>query len=462
MRIRQADRTVLSAVNLGEASLASSYNSLLSADPDLAQATWQQLRRAQHEQKLRVADRLLCNVMRPRFLGRERTDDLARISRVVAGLMERAGEILLDRADLLRVIGANEQEQEIWSIDPGYAGFTLTSRLDSFMLGGEPRFLEYNAESPAGIAFVDVLAEIFLSLPVMKNWSERGSVSAYHAQQALMETLLWAYREWGGRGVPRVAIIDWEHVITRRDFEIIADFLRSHRVPVVIVDPRRIEYRRGRATVHGEKVELVYRRVLLHELLEKASEATALLDAYRDGAVCMVNSPRSKLLHKKAVFALLSDGRLDLNMTPEETRVVETTIPWTRLMQPGATTYRGSSVNLEQFVIQNQDRLTLKPIDDYGGRGVVLGWDTDADTWGRAVEGAVGESYIVQERVPVAEGDFPVWDDGGVRVETLLVDTDPLLFRGVMGGILTRTSSDALLNVSAGTGSSTATLITGV
>ena len=59
----------------------------------------------------------------------------------------------------------------------------------------------------------------------------------------------------------------------------------------------------------------------------------------------------------------------------------------------------------------------------------------------------------------MAQGEFPVWEDGGLRILPLLVDTNPLLFRGEMGGILTRTSSSALLNVSAGTGSAAPTFV---
>jgi hypothetical protein len=461
MRIRQADHAVQSAVNLGEASLASSYNALLRSDPELAAQTATRLDELQRAHQLRVGDRNLCNVLRPRFLGAERSRELGRVSQVVAGLMERAGRLLLQRPDLLRIIGASEEEQEIWAVDPGYPGFTLTSRLDSFMVGQDPRFIEYNAESPAGIAFTDVLADVFMSLPAVQRWSGNQNIIAFEARRALLDTLLWAYHEWGGRGTPRVAIIDWEHVITRRDFEIAATYFRDQGVPTLITDPRRIEYRHGEVRAEGQRVDLIYRRVLLHELLEKAAEARDLLQAYRDGAICMVNSPRSKLLHKKALFALLSDGRLDLDMTGEEQAIVEASVPWTRIMEPGATTYAGKPIDLEQFVLDNQDRLALKPIDDYGGRGVSLGWDSSPEEWKRAVESALSSSYVVQERVPVAEGEFPIWEDGQVQIVSLLVDTDPLLFRGEMGGILTRTSSEALLNVSAGTGSSTATLITG-
>jgi uncharacterized circularly permuted ATP-grasp superfamily protein len=248
-------------------------------------------------------------------------------------------------------------------------------------------------------------------------------------------------------------------VITRRDFELCADYFRANGVPVEIADPRRFEYRDGRLWLGDRPIDLLYRRVLLHELLEKADEAHAVLQAYRDGAVCIVNSPRSKLLHKKAVFALLADGTLDLDMTEEESALVEQCLPWTRLVRDGRTTFGGESVDLLPFLLERRERIALKPVDDYGGRGVVLGWETTPDDWERAVEGAVGQPYVVQERVPMPQGEFPMWRDGGLRFEMLLVDSDPLLFRCEMQAVLTRMSSSTLLNVSAGTGSAAPTFV---
>jgi hypothetical protein len=89
---------------------------------------------------------------------------------------------------------------------------------------------------------------------------------------------------------------------------------------------------------------------------------------------------------------------------------------------------------------------------------VVLGWETAPDAWEAALEAGLNHDYIVQERVPVPESAFPVWDDG-LRVLPLWLDTDPLLFRGKLGGILTRVSGSALLNVSAGSGSTAPTFI---
>jgi uncharacterized circularly permuted ATP-grasp superfamily protein len=254
-------------------------------------------------------------------------------------------------------------------------------------------------------------------------------------------------------------VIDWEDVITRRDFELCAEYFRSQGIPTVIVDPRALKYANGRVWAGNEPITLVYRRVLLHELLARADEAQPLLRAYREGAICVVNSPRSKLLHKKSVFALLSEGRLGVEITPEEQQVIDSTVPWTRLVSPGCTTYQGAQEDLPGLLVRHQDRFALKPVDDYGGKGVTLGWTVPPTEWAGSVERALEGGYVVQERVDVPEERFPIWQNDRLAHLDLLLDTNPLLFRGVMGSILTRLSGSALLNVSAGTGSSVPTFV---
>jgi hypothetical protein len=280
----------------------------------------------------------------------------------------------------------------------------------------------------------------------------------FNARAALLQSLLRAFTEWGGRD-PSVAIVDWDDVGTKRDFELCGEYFREHGVPTVICDPRALAYANGSLTFEGTPINLVYRRVLLHELLAARGEAGPLFQAYAEGAVCMVNNPRSKLLHKKSLFALLSDETLGLPMGPHEREVVERTIPWTRRLIMGSTMYHGEPRDLLSLLITHQNRFALKPFDDYGGRGVILGWDSTADEWQGALESGVDNRYVVQERVPVPEGDFPVIRDGVMRIVPLLVDTDPLLFHGRIGGVLTRVSGSALLNVTAGAGSTTPTFV---
>lgn len=457
-RDSRADRQA-APVHSREWDAAASFNARLTEFPDVCAEAHRLLLDAHERYALRFQGRLLCKVLRPRFISRKRADELARVSGVLAAVFERAGAHLLHDDARLNLIGATEQEREIWSIDPGYPGFTLSSRLDSFMVGEAPRFVEYNAESPAGIAYSDILSDIFLELPAVRTWEHASRLRAFEGRRCLLDTLLWAFQQRGGSGTPTIAIVDWENVITKRDFELCAEYFRASKVATHITDPRRFAYRDGRLWLGDTIIDLVYRRVLLHELLDHAQEVRPLLNAYREGAVCMVNSPRSKILHKKAVFALLSDRGMGLEVNVAEAAVIEQTIPWTRLVTSGETEYHGQQVNLFTCIQEHQRDLVLKPVDEYGGRGVVLGWEVDAREWRDAIERAEREEYVVQERVPVPQAEFPVWEDGKPDLVSLMLDTSPLLFRGKMGSILTRLSGSALLNVSAGAGSTVPTFV---
>ncbi len=442
-----------------EAGYASSYNGLLLANPKLARRTRDALVEAQNAHGLRFNDRLICAVLRPRFFTRSRFQELSRVSGILADIFERVGRQLLASEDLLDLIDASELERELWTIDPGYETFTVTSRLDTFMIGDTPHVVEYNAESPASMGFCDRLTEIFRDVPAMKAWTPSAGMRGLDARHALTEAMVETWETWGGGRTPTIAIVDWEHVPTRRDFDLCAEHFREQGMTAVIADPRNFEYRSG-GLWHGDlHIDLVYRRVLLHELLDKEAEAQPLLQAYREGAICMVNSPRSKLLHKKTVMALLSEGAVDIPLTVEEKAVIAKSIPWTRRLVPGQTSHGDRSVELIDYVLSHPDELVLKPSDDYGGRGVILGWDVSRDEWERSIEAAIGQPYVVQERVPVAQAEFPTWGDEGLEIVSLMLDTDPLLFRGQVGGILTRTSGSPLLNVTAGAGSTAPTFL---
>ena len=128
-------------------------------------------------------------------------------------------------------------------------------------------------------------------------------------------------------------------------------------------------------------------------------------------------------------------------------------IPWTRRLCAGPTLRRGEEIpDLLEYVADHKDELVLKPNDEFGGKGVVLGWTVEQHEWEQDIEVAFTQSYVVQERVPVPRPTFPV-SLGGVHFLDFSVDTDPYLLDGAVCGSLTRISSSALLNVTAGAGS---------
>jgi uncharacterized circularly permuted ATP-grasp superfamily protein len=446
----------------------SHYHALL--DADIARATAEELTRAQRERNLFFGERPLVSVLRPRLITPAQYELLRRACGLVGAAMQRLGDEMLADPQLRAGVALTAQEEALVQVDPGYAGHCAHSRMDTFLTldGASLRFVEYNGESPAAIAYEDVLSEVFLNLPAMHAFAQHYDVRPLPARQRLLDALLDAWRQFGGTNAPTVAILDWHGLPTRSEFLLFQQFFHEHGIAAAICSPDDLVYRDGTLfatsyeTIDQHQgdfpITLVYKRVLSSELLTRYGDAALdhpLLHAYRDGSVCVVNSLRAKLLHKKAIFDLLTSERTQHLFTDDQRAAIAAHVPWTRLFREGLTTYQGEHVDLPVFARHNRDRLVLKPNDEYGGKGVIIGWETSADAWDRALAAALTTPTIVQERVEIAYEDYPALANGVLQIGRRLVDTDPFMFGSDVHGTLCRLSTVTLLNVTAGGGSTT-------
>jgi hypothetical protein len=416
--------------------------------------------------KLTFGDRIHCPFLRPFFLTAADDARVRRAAETLAVLGERVTREALQSRALFEQLGVTEAEERLVRMDPGYETASTSSRVDAFLLPDGLHFAEYNAESPAGPGFSQRLAELFDTLPVMARFRESHDVRYHRPIEALLTALLESYRDWGGRAQPPVmAIVDWRNVPTWTEFEILRDAFVAAGVPTVVCDPRELELDGSSLSVEGRRIDLVYRRVLINDILARPQECTALVGAYESQAVCVANTFRCKLAHKKSFFAVLTDPVNAKLFSPLEHAVIASHVPWTRVLADRSTEKDGAEAPLLELARRERDTLVLKPNDEYGGRGVILGWEADAGEWDDALEAAVADlpgSWVVQERIPVRREVFPMFDvEGVVTPRSMLVDLAPYLFRGRMAGYLTRLSATGLANVTSGGGQVPAFVIDG-
>jgi hypothetical protein len=407
-------------------------------------------------------DRPLCTVLRPRFMSPAQYRSLQRRAAALMGAFRHAHEAAIADPSVRSQFRLTPGEETLVLEDPGFPWPSPVSRLDAFFAGEEGlRFTEYNAETPAGPSFNDVLTEVFYALPAMREYLRSWDVRPLPARHNVLHALLSAYQSWSGtRTLPRIAVLDWLDVPTRREFTLFQEYAERQGVQCIVADPRAAERRAGKLVFEGASVDLIYKRVLISELLERCGIEHAVVRAVRGRAVCMVNPFACKILHKKASLAVLSDERNAGLYTPQERDVIAANIPWTRVVEERRTTYRGSAIELVSFVADHKDQLVLKPNDEYGGKGIVLGWEADDATWADALRTALREPYIVQERVSLPSEPYPSVADGRLHIAERMLDTAPYVVYGqYVDGCLTRLSTAALLNVTAGGGSSVPTLL---
>ncbi|MBK6797035.1 MAG: hypothetical protein IPG76_09670 [Acidobacteria bacterium] len=434
------------------------YNSMMNGP--MAQNAVEKLIESTSRHNLYFGNRPLCTVLRPLFVSSGQYEIIRRDSGLILSAIEKLTRALVTETRLRSLLDLSMKEEEIISIDPGFRAPDASGRLDAFLNSeGGFSYVEYNADSPGGLLFGDVLSETFLQMEILGEFSRHYPLRRIPIRPRLLNTLLDCYQQWGHwnlREKPHIAIVDWKEVQTRPEFEICRAYFESMGYPTIITDPDSLEYRGGWLRSGNFKINLVYKRVLTTELLDRCELNHPLILATRDKAVCTVNSFRVQLLFKKSLFALLSDPDNHHLFNKEEQASIALHIPWSRKLGEGFTNYRGRRVDLIDFTTSHRENLVLKPNNDYGGRGVKLGWECSESEWQQAIKDALGASYIVQERVEVTRQLFPTMIDNTIEFSEKYVDFDPYTWNGEeIEGAGVRLSSSALLNVSAGGGSAT-------
>ncbi|MEO7520329.1 MAG: hypothetical protein ABIW79_00805 [Gemmatimonas sp.] len=429
----------------------------------MAQASAEMLDELLRSEGLFFGDRPLCSVLRPRFLTVEQYRLVARASALVGGAFEAVRKAAMGDAALRAQFGLLGWEEALIHADPGFAVASPTSRLDAFFAEGKDglKFTEYNAETPAGGAYNDALSRVFLALPAMHAFSRSHIAVPLPVAPSIIHAILNAFHSWRGvREKPVVCILDWAEVPTRSEFVLFEREFAALGIEAFIGDPREATFEGGRFRVGGREANLIYKRVLIDELVRELGISSPVVNAVRAGAVCMVNPFRCKMLHKKASLAVVSDERQAPLLSRDQQAAVKAHVPWTRVVEERKTEHAGKQVDLIDFTSTNRERLVLKPNDEYGCKGIVLGWTVDDSAWHAAVRTALAEPYIVQERVEIPSEGWPAMTGGALHIGERMLDTAPFLADGtVMTGCLTRIATDPLLNVTAGGGSNVPTFL---
>ncbi len=415
----------------------------------------------QHELGIVSGRRPYSSFLRPEFFPRSFYQQITKAAEVLAEAFDVMTIAALENDLILAELGLTETEERFARMDPGYPGVCNSSRLDAFIAEGSFKFLEYNGETPAGITdqlqiekLLNQIPEIRTFLAEHRHWLPRPHVK-------LLDGLVSGYRDFGGRKEkPNIAIVDWDGVSTYTEFESLQEYFKSEGHRTVIADPGKLDYDGKVLRIGDLDVDIFYKRVLIHELFERSTSDHPLLMAYENGNVFMANSFRTKIPHKKASLAVVSNDRYAHLFTNKQLEMIEKHLPWTRLVSDREVRFEGQKFDLLELIRRERHRFILKPNDDYGGSGIVVGWESTESEWDDALEDALTDPFVVQLRVPVEKVMFPAYD-GEAKMEELLIDFDPFLFRGKAEGGLIRLSSQSLVNVAAGGGEAALVVLEG-
>ncbi len=432
------------------------YHELLE-DFDLAESSRLALDEGLEGARLMFGGRRLTPYLRPHFVTETDWRRVVSVCEIVWSALQKVKDAAVGSEEILDELGITEIEKDLVAIDPKYKQVSPNARLDSFLTENAYSFVELNGESPAGVAYADSATEIFQALPIMQRFAERYDLRGFAGRPKMLDVLLKCYTEFLGRKPeknPVIAIVDLKDLPTQQEFELFKDYFESEGYTSFICSPDELVFDGMNLFYKEVAVDIVYKRLLVNEYLPIMEAHPALLNAYRAGAVCLVNNFRSKIVHKKAIFAVLTNERYAHLFDETELAAIEAHIPWTRKFRDEQTENGNERIDLVEWTRANKGKLVLKPNDDYGGHGIYIGWASIDEDWNKAITVALENGdYLVQARVQTSKEMFPMLDAAGNwQMIEQLVDLDPLLFNGKVGSAFTRLSSSELANVSSGGG----------
>lgn len=396
------------------------------------------LQERMREQKLEASGRLVAPVLRPHFISRRQHEALVQAAEDLATVLNHVEALALKSPILMARMQMLPAEKMLAAIDPGYSHFSVTSLLDANLQNGSLQFRSFLANTPAGVAYSESLSTLFLETPLVREFRQKYKLGKLGGSKYLLASLLKAYREFGGNGKkkPNIAIVELKQQFSPDSNEslLLAKLFEEGGYSTRTVSPENLEYRNGVLSDGDFQIDVVFRRLRTQELLVHYDLSHPLLRAYRDRAVCVVNSFRSELAQRLSLFDLLSDEKVLSTVPTAARKAIHELIPWTRVVFPRKTKYHDKVVDLLEFILKNREKLVLRPNENGTNQQSFTGAELDQQAWERALKQALRAPYVVQEAVAQVRQVFPLYQYGELQMKEVEVSVQPHNFLGKVQG----------------------------
>jgi glutathionylspermidine synthase len=392
--------------------LTGTYNSLLEKDPGLARECSDQFNRNMEERNVRFGDMIISNLLRPYFVSSDESNRFQEIIDALSSCTKKIIRLSHESKMLAEYLRLTKEEDDLISCKNGYSNKVVINRLDAFFNSDKKdiKFLEFNADSPGGIGYNDIMTRFYLDLPIFKILKKKYHYRFHpiNTRKHLLKSLLDCYQNFGGKKKPTIGLIAWDHIKTYPEFAFIKECFEKEGYKTIIANPRALEYRKNSLCFKDTKIDLVLRKVLTSQILKYSDELKGLITAYKENRVCFANPLNSFLLSMKGVLAMLTDKKYSYLFTEKEKKIAKEVIPWTRKVEETKTDYKGKEIDLLDLIVKKRESFVLKPCDSFGAEGVFIGSETKQSDWEQTIKEGLKTRYIVQEKIRLPEETFPL------------------------------------------------------
>lgn len=433
----------------------------LMENPDEALESYHYINQQQITNGILYNDKPLPTLLEPGFISVEEVKKINDLVFVIEKGIESIISVVLDKEDdkspqkdflrdeVKRIMALSDLEREIMSIRCGINKSLFIHRLDLYY-DEEKGFqiLEFNTDSPGGYVDADTQCKIFLEVPHMKRLDTQFNLHGSNITRDFFTIIRNIHNHHSMDHRAHVCIAGLREDTSRTEHAAIAKFFNDWGLPALLADPREIRYLNGSLYVKNDRIDFVYRRLILFELIEKRNEVKDFILGIRDSDIPVLNPFRSAIGSNKSILAILSDEHYHSLFDEEVVSVIDKYLPWTRPFDPNTDN------TVIEMALEERERFVLKKSVSYGGAHVVVGKAVSDDHWKNAIEQILSqkEKWIIQEYIDKTVKRYPYVSDKGLGFRDMVLNLNPFIVDGRYAGGMIRVSpaDEYVINVGKG------------
>ena len=376
----------------------------------------------------------------PMFFTEKDIENFDYISNMIMSISNKVTNHYVENKDFRKKFGFPDFIEDLIEVDNGYDINVPIGRFDLFYKDlDEYMFCEINTDGSSAMNEDNTIGRILLESEAFRDFGEIYDLSYFELIDSWVEKSIEIFKKYDpDESKHNVAIVDFVESGTSAEFEEFLKTYKRHGYNCIIADPRDLVYKDGGLYKDDYRIDMVYRRIVTFELIEKVDEIPDFIEAYKNKAFCCIGSIKSQVVHNKIIFKILHDEDTLELFTEEERDFVKKHIPVTGLFEGDMSTF--------EMVLNNKDKYIMKPKDMNASQGVFTGKDLNPGEWKKKLEEVWNTHYIFQEFYEPTRRDHIVYKDGKPEVDSFKSIIGMFIYKEEFAGLYTRIGKNNIIS----------------
>ncbi len=354
-------------------------------------------------------------------------------------IINRSVYLYMNMPDIRRLFGFDERLDSLIRLPHYYDCNVPMGRFDLFYYApGKFQFCELNTDGTSAMIEQKELADLLAGSRIMKDFSGAVSCTGFELFESWVNTVAGIYKQYAentgihekSRAETLVAIVDFMDSASPVEFKEFARAFELKGFRCIIADPGEIKTAKGYMYHRDRKIDIVYRRLVTKDMMERYEEIPAFIEGLYAGRTCIIGSIKTQIVHTKKYFQVLHEPLFQKHLSPKQRLFIDRHIPFTQKLE---------EEHLQEAYSRDREDYIIKPVDYYASKGVYAGSSYSEPGWKELLRQSSRKDYIIQRYAPPSFMDNIIYSDkGGFEKKTFRTITGLFVYGEMLAGLYVR------------------------